>query len=118
LRRVGVVVRWIGRSLFEPLVSLSLRHKVWECVSQCCRATAGQRHGDELEDQRGSKVYNTRAALIADTGGLLPGLGLVPETDLTEVIKRLPHNATVEQAAELTPVRFAAALRGQEQQVA
>ena len=28
---------------------------------------------------------------------------------LTEVIKRLPHNATVEQAAELTPARFAAA---------
>jgi len=44
--------------------------------------------------------------------------GLEPEAYLTEVIKRLPHNATVEQAAELTPARFAAALRGQAQQVA
>lgn len=43
--------------------------------------------------------------------------GLDPEMYLTEVIKRLPHNATVEQAAELTPARFAAALRV-EQQVA
>ena len=29
---------------------------------------------------------------------------------LTEVIKRLPHNATVKQAAALTPARFAAGL--------
>jgi len=36
--------------------------------------------------------------------------GLDPEMYQTEVIKRLPHNATVEQAAELTPARFAAAL--------
>jgi hypothetical protein len=35
---------------------------------------------------------------------------LDPEMYLTEVIKRLPHNATPEQAAELTPARFAAAL--------
>ena len=35
--------------------------------------------------------------------------GLDPEMYLTEVIKRLPHNATVEQATELTPARFAAA---------
>ena len=28
----------------------------------------------------------------------------------TITIKRLPHNATVEQATELTPARFAAAL--------
>ena len=39
--------------------------------------------------------------------------GLDPEMYLTEVIKRLPHNATVEQAAELTPARFAAALRAE-----
>ena len=44
--------------------------------------------------------------------------GLDPEMYLTEVIKRLPHNATVEQAAELTPARFAAALRAREQAVA
>ncbi len=35
---------------------------------------------------------------------------LDPEMYLTEVIKRLPHDATPEQAAELTPARFAAAL--------
>ena len=44
--------------------------------------------------------------------------GLDPETYLTEVLKRLPHNATPEQAAELTPARFAAALRAREQEVA
>ncbi|MEI7912167.1 MAG: transposase domain-containing protein [Verrucomicrobiota bacterium] len=35
---------------------------------------------------------------------------LDPEMYLTEVIKRMPHNATSEQAAALTPARFAAAL--------
>ena len=44
--------------------------------------------------------------------------GLDPEVYLTEVIKRLPHNATAEQAAELTPARFAAALRAETQAVA
>jgi hypothetical protein len=44
--------------------------------------------------------------------------GLDPEMYLTEVIKRLPHNATAEQAAELTPARFAAELRAREQAVA
>ena len=44
--------------------------------------------------------------------------GLDPETYLTEVIKHLPHNATVEQAAELTPARFAAARRAEAQKVA
>ena len=44
--------------------------------------------------------------------------GLDPEVYLTEVIKRLPHNATAEQAAELTPARFAAALRVEQQAVA
>ena len=44
--------------------------------------------------------------------------GLDPEVYLTEVIKRLPHNATAEQAAELTPARFAAARRAEAQAVA
>jgi len=44
--------------------------------------------------------------------------GLDAEIYLTEVIKRLPHFATAEQAAELTPSRFAAALRAREQEVA
>jgi len=44
--------------------------------------------------------------------------GLDPEMYLTEVIKRLPHDATAEQAAELTPARFAAALRDEAQAVA
>lgn len=43
---------------------------------------------------------------------------LDPEMYLTEVIKRLPHNATPEQAAELTPARFAAALAAAAQEVA
>jgi len=37
---------------------------------------------------------------------------------LTEVIKRLPLNASPEQATELTPARFAAALQAKEQEVA
>ena len=45
-------------------------------------------------------------------------MGVDPEMYLTEVIKRLPHPATVEQAAELTPARFAVALRAQAQEVA
>ena len=44
--------------------------------------------------------------------------GLDPETYLAEVIKRLPHNATPAQAAELTPARLAAALRAQAQEAA
>ena len=48
--------------------------------------------------------------------------GLDPESYLTEVITRLPHNATAEQAAEqaaeLTPARFATALCAQGQQAA
>ena len=44
--------------------------------------------------------------------------GLDPETYLTEVIKRLPHNATPAQAAELTPARLAATLRAQAVEVA
>ena len=44
--------------------------------------------------------------------------GLDPEMYLTEVINRLPHNATMKQAAELTPARFAAALRAEAQAVA
>jgi transposase len=44
--------------------------------------------------------------------------GLEPEAYLTEVIKRLPHDATPGQAAELTPARIAAALAVDAQQVA
>ena len=44
--------------------------------------------------------------------------GLDPEVYLTEVIKRLPHNATAEEAAELTPARFAAARCAEAQAVA
>jgi hypothetical protein len=36
---------------------------------------------------------------------------LDPEDYLVEVIKRLPHDATVEQAAALTPARIAAERR-------
>ena len=41
-----------------------------------------------------------------------------PEIYLTEMLKRLPHNATPAQAAELTPARFAAAFRVKAQEVA
>lgn len=44
--------------------------------------------------------------------------GLEPEAYLTEVIKRLPHDATPAQAAELTPARIAAARRTDAEQVA
>ena len=44
--------------------------------------------------------------------------GLNPEIYLTEVIKRLPHNASTAQAAELTPARFAAARRAEAQAIA
>jgi transposase len=44
--------------------------------------------------------------------------GLEPETYLTEVIKRLPHDATPAQAAELTPARIAAARHAAAEQVA
>jgi transposase len=44
--------------------------------------------------------------------------GLNPEDYLIEVIKRLPHDATPEQAAELTPARIAAARRAKSQDAA
>ena len=44
--------------------------------------------------------------------------GLDPEMYLTEVIKRLPHHATAEQAAELTPARIAAARLAEQQAAA
>ncbi len=44
--------------------------------------------------------------------------GLNPEDYLIEVINRLPHNATPEQAAELTPARVAADRRAKAQEVA
>jgi hypothetical protein len=37
--------------------------------------------------------------------------GLDPEVYLTEVLKRLPHDATIEQAAMLTPAAIAAEWR-------
>ena len=44
--------------------------------------------------------------------------GLDPEDYLIEVIKRLPHNATPEQAADLTPARLAAARSAATEEVA
>ena len=44
--------------------------------------------------------------------------GLNPEDYLIEVIKRLPHNATPEQAAELTPARIAAVRLAKAKEVA
>lgn len=57
----------------------------------------------------GSLEAGTNNALFYTLMANCKSHGLDPEMYLTEVIKRLPHNATVEQAAELTPARFAAA---------
>ncbi len=57
----------------------------------------------------GSFEAGTNNALFYTLMANCKSHGLDPEMYLTEVIKRLPHNATVEQAAELTPARFAAA---------
>lgn len=43
--------------------------------------------------------------------------GLDPETYLIEVIKRLPHDATAEHAAELTPARIATERRAAAEKV-
>jgi transposase len=66
----------------------------------------------------GSLEAGTHNALFYTLIANCKNHGLDPEMYLTEVIKRLPHNATVEQAAELTPARFAAALRDKQQAVA
>lgn len=66
----------------------------------------------------GSLEAGTHNALFYTLMANCKNHGLDPETYLTEVIKRLPHNATAEQAAELTPARFAAALRTEAQEVA
>jgi transposase len=58
----------------------------------------------------GSFEAGTNNALFHTLMANCKSHGLDPEMYLTEVIKRLPHNATVEQAAELTPARFATAL--------
>jgi len=44
--------------------------------------------------------------------------GIDPEDYLVEVIKRLPHNATLEEASALTPARLAAERRARAEQIA
>ncbi len=66
----------------------------------------------------GSLDAGTNNALFYTLMANCKNHGLDPEMYLTEVINRLPHHATVEQAAELTPARFAVALRAQAQEVA
>jgi hypothetical protein len=44
--------------------------------------------------------------------------GLDPEDYLAEVLKQLPHNATPEQAADLTPARIAAERKAKAEVVA
>ncbi len=66
----------------------------------------------------GSLEAGTHNALFYTLMANCRNHGLDPEKYLTEVIKRLPHHATVEQAAELTPARFAAARRAEAQAVA
>ena len=66
----------------------------------------------------GSLEAGTNNALFYTLMANCKNHGLDPERYLTEVIKRLPHNATVEQAAALTPARFAAELRAEQQAAA
>ena len=66
----------------------------------------------------GSLEAGTHNALFYTLMANCRNHGLDPEKYLTEVIRRLPHNATVGQAAELTPARFAAALAAQAAKVA
>ena len=55
----------------------------------------------------GSLEAGTNNALFYTLLANCRAQGLDPETYLIEVIKRLPHDATTEQAAELTPARIA-----------
>jgi hypothetical protein len=59
----------------------------------------------------GSLEAGTNNALIYTLLANCRGHDLDPEAYLVEVIKRLPHNATVEEAAFLTPARIAAERR-------
>lgn len=56
----------------------------------------------------GSLEAGTNNALIYTLLANCRAQGIEPEDYLTEVLKRLPHNATPEQAAALTPSRIAA----------
>ncbi len=56
----------------------------------------------------GSLEVGTNNALIYTLLANCRAQSLDPEDYLVEVIKRLPPNATHEQAAELTPARIAA----------
>ena len=61
----------------------------------------------------GSLEAGTNNALIYTLLANCRAQDLDPEDYLVEVIKRLPHDATPEQAAELTPARIAAERRAQ-----
>jgi hypothetical protein len=56
----------------------------------------------------GSLEAGTNNALIYTLLANCRSQNLDPEDYLIEVLKRLPHNASPEQAAELTPARIAA----------
>jgi hypothetical protein len=59
----------------------------------------------------GSVEAGTNNALIYTLLANCRAQNLDPENYLVEVIKRLPHDATPEQAAALTPARIAAERR-------
>ncbi len=63
----------------------------------------------------GSLEAGTNNAIIYTLLANCRAQGLEPEDYLVEVIKRLPHDATAEQAAELTPARIAAQRRAEAQ---
>jgi transposase len=66
----------------------------------------------------GSLEAGTNNALFYTLLANCRAQGLEPEAYLIEVLKRLPHDATAEQAAALTPARIAAARRVATEEVA
>jgi len=66
----------------------------------------------------GSLEAGTNNALIYTLLANCRAQGLDPEAYLVEVLKRLPHDATPEQAAALTPARIAAERKAKAEEVA
>ena len=66
----------------------------------------------------GSLEAGTNNALIYTLLANCRAQGIDPEDYLVEVLKRLPHNATLEEASALTPARLAAERRARAEQIA
>ena len=75
-------------------------------------------HGQRRMDRGGDFGTLTNNALIYTLLANCRAQGLDPEDYLAEVLKQLPHNATPEQAADLTPARIAAERKAKAEVVA